>query len=126
MKREDPDRDFCINSRCSAGNLHVFLMGDFNGRCAWELLKTIRLNSAGCGRIFVNTEGLQKIIPEGVCLFKHHMSSAPIRRDWLYFKGENGFKIAPDGSRVLIKRRNSKLSGGEHEKSADYLRYDNR
>ncbi|MBA2883190.1 hypothetical protein HNR65_003552 [Desulfosalsimonas propionicica] len=126
MKKAYPGKDFRIISRHSAGNLHVSLTGDFTGRCAWELFKTIRQNSANCKRIFVDTERLQKIIPAGVSLFKHHMGVTPMRRDWLYFKGDNGFKIAPDGARVLIKKRNTKRSGGKHEKSADYLRYDNR
>ncbi|MFP4453950.1 MAG: hypothetical protein ACLFPI_11380, partial [Desulfobacterales bacterium] len=104
MKRENPGKDFCVISRHSAGNLHVSLMGDFTGRCAWELLKTIRQNIEGCGRIFVSTERLQKIAPAGVSLFKYHMGNTYMRRDWLYFKGDNGFKIAPEGARVLIKK----------------------
>lgn len=93
----------CI-SRHSAGNLHIDLQGEFNGMCAWELLKLLKKNGAS-RRVFVNTAGLHRIVEEGVHLFKTHMTSCKTQPDWLYFKGVNGFKIAPDGSRVLVCKK---------------------
>jgi hypothetical protein len=97
---------FSINTRESVGNLHIALEGKFNGMCAWELFKAIRRHNAGLGRVFVNTADLEDIATDGVSLFKNHMTRKKIPRDWLYFKGEKGFKIAPDGSRVLICKKN--------------------
>jgi hypothetical protein len=68
-------------------------------------LKAIRRHDAGMGRVFVNTADLDDIATDGVSLFKDHMTRKGIPRDWLYFKGEKGFKIAPDGSRVLICKK---------------------
>lgn len=51
---------FSIATRESVGNLHIALGGEFNGMCAWELLKAIRRHNAGSGRVFVNTVGLRK------------------------------------------------------------------
>jgi hypothetical protein len=62
----------------------------------------------GTGRIFVNTADLSRIIPDGVDLFKSHMNRKKILPDWLYFKGDKGFQIAPDGSRVLICKSNGR------------------
>lgn len=70
--------------------------------CAWELLKLLKRNGAS-KRVFVNTAGLQRVAGEGVRLFKSYITG--LQPDWLYFKGVNGFKIAPDGSRVLICKK---------------------
>jgi len=98
--------EFKIECRNSRGNLHVRLRGAFNGMCAWELLKILRQHD-GTGRVFVNTNGIGPVAGEGVELFRMHMKRRRIPRDWLYFKGAKGFKIAPDGSRVLICKKGS-------------------
>ncbi len=98
--------EFTIDCRNSRGNLHVRLRGAFNGMCAWELLKILRQHD-GTGRVFVNTNGIGPVAGEGVELFRMHMKRRRIPRDWLYFKGAMGFKIAPDGSRVLICKKSS-------------------
>ena len=98
-------REFAIDSRHSVGNLHVSLAGEFNDMCAWELIKTIKLNKGRRGRVFINTNGLKRISSEGIVLFKAHMCSNVMKQDWLYFKGDKGFEIAPDGSRVLISKK---------------------
>ncbi|WP_319522432.1 hypothetical protein [uncultured Desulfosarcina sp.] len=98
--------EFKIDCRNSRGNLHVRLCGAFNGMCAWELLKILRQHD-GTGRVFVNTNGIGPVAGEGVELFRMYMKRRRIPRDWLYFKGKKGFKIAPDGSRVLICKKAS-------------------
>jgi hypothetical protein len=95
-------RRFRIEYYRSVGNLHIRLAGEFNGMCAWELVKTIRRQPRGSGRIFVSTAGLERIEPAAVLLFESLIAHRKLPPDWLYFKGAKGFKIAPDGSRVLI------------------------
>ncbi|BBO70017.1 hypothetical protein DSCA_39470 [Desulfosarcina alkanivorans] len=97
---------FQINYRHSVGNLHIYLCGEFNGMCAWELIKTIRRQRTDAGRIFVNTADLKQVVSAGAYMFKSHMTRKQLPSDWLYFKGEKGFKIAPDGSRVIISKKN--------------------
>lgn len=92
---------FHIDFRHSAGNLHVNLLGDFNGLCAWELLKIIKQHNSS-KRVFVDTQDIRQVAGEGVDLFRAYMTRWQMPRDWLYFKGNKGFKIAPNGSRVLI------------------------
>ena len=96
------NQNYRINSYRSAGNLHISLFGEFSGMCAWALFKTLRQQEKGAFRVFVNTTGLVEITSEGATLFKSNMLRRPIPPDWLYFKGNAGFRIAPDGSRVLI------------------------
>jgi hypothetical protein len=96
------NRGFRVDYRLSVGNMHIRLIGEFSGMCAWELIKTIRMRHSGPGRIFVDTNGLSGISPEGTWLFKSHMTRYGVPSDWLYFKGPEGFKIAPDGARVIV------------------------
>lgn len=105
-----------IHSHRSAGNLHISLFGEFNGMCAWALFKTIRLEHAGACRVFVNTAGLGRVTPEGTALFLSHMMRRPMPPDWLYFKGETGFRIAPDGSRVLICKKDKRCRRSPEER----------
>lgn len=95
-------RGFRIEFHHSVGNLHIRLSGAFNGMCAWELLKTLKRQPLGAGRVFVDTKGLSNVAPDGVALFRDHVSRKGLPPDWLYFKGEKGFGIAPDNSRVIV------------------------
>lgn len=102
---------FNLHKRHSAGNLHISIFGEFNGMCAWELLKTISFDGVSAGRVFVDTAGLGRISTDGVSLFRSHMLQRRLPQDWLYFKGKKGFQIAPDGSRVLIINKCDKSEG---------------
>ena len=95
-------RQFQIGFRKSAGNLHIQLRGEFDGMCAWELIKTIQQHGKTAYRIFISVIGLTRVIPAGVEFFKNHMKNRECPPDWLYFKGDKGFDIAPDRSRVII------------------------
>ncbi len=95
---------FEMTCRHSAGNLHINIDGEFNGMCAWELFKILKRHDRS-GRVFVNTEKLFGIADEGIELFKSYMPAQEVPKDWLYFKGKKGFKIAPNGSRVLISKK---------------------
>jgi hypothetical protein len=103
-RRAAMERSFSITHRYSAGNLHILLKGEFNGMCAWELIKIIRRNKLS-RRVFVSTKQIHQLQVDGIELFQSHMTQKPLQRDWLYFKGKRGFKIAPDGSRVLVQTK---------------------
>lgn len=98
--------EFQIHFRCNARNLHVRLRGDFTDVCAWNLLKLLRQHRAS-RKVFINTHDVAEVAEEGVELFKRHMTPDRLPKDGLYFKGENGFKIGPDGSRVLLYRKSA-------------------
>ena len=82
--------------------MHVRPKGTFDGNSAWELINLIHEKYNGLGRVFIDTRGLGEIHPFGRCIFKDHLDSKilPFRR--LFFKGEKGLEIAPNGSRILI------------------------
>jgi hypothetical protein len=119
------NRRFYIDFRHSVGNLHIYLYGEFNGMCAWELIKIIKQQYFGTGRLFINTAGLNQILPAGVDLLNSHMTCKKIPADWMYFKGKKGFKIAPDGSRVLICKKTyqpNKMSSHRSEEAGRTFR----
>ena len=99
------NRGFSIDFRHNRGNLYIELYGLFTSMCAWELLKVINKHYCGSGRVFVNTNKLDRVLSEGKDLFKSHLNRKRISKDKLYFKGEKGRSIAPDGSRVIVRKK---------------------
>lgn len=99
---------FILNFKKSCGNLHIYLNGSFNGMCAWALIKTIKMEYNGTGRVFVSTDGLSNLMLSGIDLFKTNMTPKIMPLDRLFLKGENGFKMAPNGCRILICKKQCK------------------
>lgn len=116
------DSDFNLDYRYSVGNLHIDLTGAFSRRCAWVLFKTIKRQYAGSGRIFVNTRHIDRVGSAGAALFKDFMAQLTMTPDWLYFKGEKGFAIAPDGSRVITSPQNDRRRRGPRRSGLPMLR----
>jgi hypothetical protein len=121
FRRSQMNKGFRIDRRQSTGNLHISLYGEFNGMCAWELFKTIKRYQAASRRIFVNTAWLDIINQNGADLFKTHMKAESIKKERVYFKGEKGLQIAPDGSRVLIIKQEKGQKRSYRKKSANSL-----
>ena len=97
--------NFTINFRKSCGNLHIYVNGNFNEMCAWSIIKTIKREYNGTGRVFVSTYGFTNLVEAGIKLFKEYMLPQIMPLDRLFLKGKNGFKIGPDGCRVLIYKK---------------------
>lgn len=71
----------------SASELHGLMMRHYNG-----------------GRIMIDTASLEETIPTGCHEFRRRMNGCGIPPEQLLFKGEKGFAIAPDGSRVVVRQ----------------------
>ncbi len=96
---------FKMQCRISGGNLHIYPKGNLDGSSACQLANLISRKYSGKGGVFINTDQIKEIFPFGAAKFKSRISEGKFPRSKLYFKGENGFKIAPDGCKVLIKRK---------------------
>ncbi len=105
LGRSQLKKQFQVTFRHSIGNLHIQLTGSFTPQCAWELIKTIRRQDFGQGRVFINTADLQTVSKEGVRFFKAHMSHKQLPTDWIYFKGQKGFELAPDHCRIIVPKK---------------------
>lgn len=98
-------KNYQLAFRHSAGNLHITVEGVFSDMCAWELVKLIRRKYYGFGRVFIKASDLTKIDDDGARLFKSIMNDNVVPLSNFYIKGKAGFKIAPDGSRVIIFKK---------------------
>lgn len=110
-------RNCQISFRHSHGNLHIETKGGFDGDAAEKLLKLFCTEYHVGSRIFVDTAGVEDIHPFGRKVLTDGLPGTSVPVSSLFFKGEKGFDMAPDGSRVLILKQNvgeRKITDGEH------------
>lgn len=93
--------NFSINHKISNGKLLVSPRGDFDGNSAWELFNLINDAYSGQGQIVIETGMLRNICPFGCSTFQCQMSFSRIPRERLFFQGEKGHVIAPEGSNII-------------------------
>ena len=94
--------NFQVQCKKSNGNLHLKPKGDFDGTSAWELIHLMRDKYEGRGRVFIDTNQLREVHGFGCSTFRCRFRQGGVPAHCLFFKGEKGFKIAPDGSKVLV------------------------
>ena len=103
--------DFQMNYHHNKDNLHVKMQGIFDGNSAHELLNLFLREYRCGGRVFVDTAGVSEVLPFGSKVLHARLCQTPVPASQLFFKGENGFNMAPSGSRVLIVPPRKKKSG---------------
>lgn len=89
-----------LHSRISNDTLHIAMSGIFDENSVRELLALLPQHSTG--RIFIDTKGIEAIAPAARTLLHGALLPLPAMRSRLFFKGEKGFELAPDGSKVLV------------------------
>jgi len=87
--------NFRIYVHRNSENLHLKLMGDFDGSSAWELLNVLK-KSAGVYRIIIHTNSLRQVYPFGRDTFQENLRQ--LKRDAvpILFTGEKANQIAPE------------------------------
>ncbi|MFZ0451694.1 MAG: hypothetical protein WAL98_20850 [Desulfatiglandaceae bacterium] len=75
-------------------NLHLKLVGDFDGTSAYELLDYIRKHYPKFSTIFIHTDCLKRLIPFGVSVFNSHLGGLDKKRMRLVFTGENAAQFS--------------------------------
>ena len=55
-------------------NLHLKLIGDFDGTSAHELIRAIVSHGRGADKIFIHTNGLRDVAPFGKAVFQSNIS----------------------------------------------------
>lgn len=88
--------NFKIIRHHNSDNLHLNLVGDFDGSSAMELANVIEENVAWFKRIFVHTCGLSSILPFGESVFVKNIRVARLRPRQLLFTGDYSRKMHPD------------------------------
>lgn len=103
---------YSVEYRHSNGNMHVGVHGEFNHKTADAVLEILHTAYTGSGRIFIDTVKIQHIVESGAEYFKTACTAQGVPTACLFFKGEKGKHIGPNGSKVLLlKEREKKCCG---------------
>ncbi len=79
---------------------HFKLWGDFDGTSAHELIRSMNKHGLGVERIFVHTDGLNKVIPFGRDIFRNSLTVSDCRSGKLVFTGSKADEFAPESEIV--------------------------
>ena len=88
--------NFKIIPHRNSENLHLKLMGDFDGSSAWQLLNLLKKSSNGFHRIIIHTSCLNRVYPFGLHTFHQIMGDLKGEQTRLLFTGENAKQISPE------------------------------
>jgi len=85
----------------NSDNLHLRLIGDFDGSSAFELLEVLKDRAHAVQKVFIHTGGLGEIHPFGQGVFEKRTSELREELQKIYFTGDKAQLIAPDQSLCL-------------------------
>ena len=88
--------NFKISVHGNSENLHMKLIGDFDGISAHELLSALKKYSYHSSKIFIHTACLGDINPFGVRVFQANLSVLNGYSLTLIFTGENADRLTPE------------------------------
>jgi len=94
-------RNFRITVQRNGENLHLKLMGDFDGTSAHELLNSLKKRADHTSRAFIHTGGLRSIHPFGLKVFHANLDVLKGQSIELVFTGEHALQFEP------MKRKSS-------------------
>jgi hypothetical protein len=80
----------------NSDNLHLRLIGDFDGSSAFELLEVLKDRSRAVQKVFIHTSGLGEIHPFGQGVFEKRTSELREELQKISFTGDKAQLIAPD------------------------------
>ena len=92
--------DFRILIHRNSDNLHLKLMGDFDGRSAYEVLKALKKNCRGASKVFIHTSCLKHIHSFGRNVFHNNLAILNRQPFLLAFTGQNSRVLAPEGTKM--------------------------
>lgn len=101
-------KDFNLEYRMSHGNMHIDLEGNFDQSSAKQFITCLTKAYEGTGRVFVDTAKLKELSESGIQYFRDFLSTTKLLAHNLYLKGEQGFQLVPNGSKVLLVAPKSK------------------
>lgn len=86
-------KNFSINATYNDGCVSLYLWGDFDGISAFELLNYLKDQCPDCSSILVHTEGLEKIVPFGIEIWKDNLWMIAGELDRISFLGPRAFYL---------------------------------
>jgi hypothetical protein len=100
-EREFMASNFKISAHRNNVNLHLKLMGDFDGGSAFELINMIKKNTHGVHKVFIHTNCLKHIYPFGRDIFQKNLGDLNGHSISILYTGEKADKIAPANNSCL-------------------------
>ena len=91
---------FKITVHRNSDNLHLKLVGDFDGNCARQLMDLMRKGCPGTSRIFIHTSCVKEVHPFARNEFKSHIELLNSHSVSVVFTGENACKLSPEEARA--------------------------
>lgn len=92
--------NFKISIHRNGDNVHLKLMGDFDGTSAHELLTVLKKSCRGASKVFIHTSSLKHIDPFGRDIFHNNLGGVRGQSVPVLFSGENAAQLAPEGSKL--------------------------
>ena len=93
--------NFKIFVHKNSENLHLKLIGDFDGSSAHELLNVLKSNCIGASKVFIHTSCLKCIHPFGREIFHKKLEALNKRSVSVLFTGEEAPQLAPENNRFF-------------------------
>jgi hypothetical protein len=87
--------NFRISAHRNSDNLHLKLLGDFDGSSACELVNEIKKNSE-VKKIFIHTNSLESINPFCSDTFQKNLVGLNLQPTRVLFTGERAGDLSPD------------------------------
>jgi hypothetical protein len=87
--------NFRISAHRNSDNLHLKLLGDFDGSSAWELVNAIKKDSR-VKKIFIHTNSLESINPFCCDTFQKNLAGLNLQPTRVLFTGERAGYLSPD------------------------------
>jgi len=87
--------NFRISTHRNSDNLHLKLMGDFDGSSACELINILKANTHNTSMVFIHTNSLNQIHPFGrrvFCNNLHDINGGSLK---FVFTGEKALQLEP-------------------------------
>ena len=88
--------NFRIFIHSNGENLHLKLIGDFDGTSAHELLSTLKRYSNHTSKVFIHTSRLKDIHPFGLNVFHDNLDVLKGKSLELVFTGKYASQVAPE------------------------------
>ena len=88
--------NFRIFTHRNSENLHLKLMGDFDGSSACQLLNVLKKTSNSVYKIFIHTSSLNTIYPFGRDTFHRSLCDFDGNSIRILFTGEHAKQISPE------------------------------
>ncbi len=93
-------RNFKIHTHRNGDNMHLDLMGDFDGSSAYELVELLKNRGHKNSRVYIHTNALKEIHPFGRNVFLSNFDSLSDNYGNVLFTGEHAEELSPEGRTI--------------------------